>query len=145
VTHALATALRGVPRAHRGIGFEPSTRLGRNAEAIDIIKRCWTEAESFGYGADLGHPTGSPEPGFWKRWRAECDATLQRHGRTAAECPTSYFLTLFATRDPERGWAEHRQSFFHVARYYANVVGFGADVDEPETMPNWDKFFLTPR
>jgi alkanesulfonate monooxygenase SsuD/methylene tetrahydromethanopterin reductase-like flavin-dependent oxidoreductase (luciferase family) len=170
-----------------GFGFPATSRLGRNAEAIEIIKRCWTE-EAFdhhgkywqlkgvqvvpkpvqkphppiyfpalnpkamernareGYGSDLGHPVGSPDPGFWKRWHADWDAALQRHGRTPAECPTSYFITLFATRDPERAWAEHKQGILHVARYYAEVVGYAGGVapEKPEDIPNWDKLFLTP-
>src|SRR5438067_1862946 len=30
-------------REPAGFGFAADTRLGRNTEAIDIIKRCWTE------------------------------------------------------------------------------------------------------
>ena len=168
-------------------GFDEKTRLGRNSEALQIIKRCWTEdvfdhdgkywqlkgvriapkpvqrphppiylpAQNpksmernarFGYGADLGHPVGSPDPGFWKGWRQRWDATLRQHGRTAAECPTSYFITLFATHDPERAWATHRESILHVALYYAKHVGYmgGVVPETPEDIPNWNKFFLTP-
>lgn len=168
-----------------GFGFDATTRLGRNSEAIEIIKRCWTEDvfdyegkywklrgvqvvpkpvqkphppiyfpaltakamernARFGYGANMGHPTGSPDPDFWKRWHAEWDAALRRHGRTAADCPTSYFLSLFATEEPKRSWARHRDSFLHVEQYYANVVHLREAPETPEGMPNWDKFFLPP-
>jgi len=168
-----------------GFGFDDKTRFGRNTEAIEIIKRCWTEDTfdhdgkywqlrgvqvvprpvqkphppiyfpalnpkamdrnaRFGYGANMGHPTGSPDPGFWKQWHTDWDAALRRHGRTAAECPTSYFLTLFVTEDPERAWAKHRESFLHVEQYYARVVHSRAAAETREGMANLDKFFLTP-
>jgi alkanesulfonate monooxygenase SsuD/methylene tetrahydromethanopterin reductase-like flavin-dependent oxidoreductase (luciferase family) len=168
-------------------GFDESTRLGRNTEALQIIKRCWTEDvfdhtgkywqlsgvralpkpvqqphppifcpaltaramernARFGYGSDMGNPIGSPDPDYWRRWRANWDAALAQHGRSAAECPTSYFLTLFATHDPERAWATHRESFLHVAQFYAQSVGYAAaqGLEEPEDIPNWKTFFLTP-
>jgi alkanesulfonate monooxygenase SsuD/methylene tetrahydromethanopterin reductase-like flavin-dependent oxidoreductase (luciferase family) len=169
-----------------GIGYPASSQLGRNSEALDIIRRCWTEDEfdhdgrhwqlrgvratprpvqqphppiflpamrakamernaREGFGANMpGSLTTVADPAFWKQWHAKWDAALERHGRTADECPVSLFLNVFCTEDPERAWARFREGMLHVEHQYALLRGEQPAPATPEDLPNWQQVFFTP-
>lgn len=105
-------------------------------------------------GVDVGTASGMffgvGDRERWVAWRDRWIEVCERHGKDPAAVYMTGFISLRVTDDPEKAWAEHRESHLYLADYerqgrrpYADRFGFGAGI-APEDLPGWDRVFLTP-
>ena len=91
-----------------------------------------------------GAPSDRGSFDWWKNWHHTWTNALERHGRTSAECPSSAFMKLFCTDDPERAWARHKKGVLYVTHSYDKMRDEPTQPNTPEELPHWDKVFMTP-
>jgi alkanesulfonate monooxygenase SsuD/methylene tetrahydromethanopterin reductase-like flavin-dependent oxidoreductase (luciferase family) len=186
----------GFDHEFHALGLNPKHRRSLSVEAVEIIRRCWTEDEPFSYqgkryqledvwinpkpvqkpyppiwmpaftqagidrvleldvnvgGLAGGYNFGLTLPDAWPHWRAMWLESCERHGKDPANYRIHTFGSCYPTDDPERAWAEHRDSALyhftfesHGTQPYVNIFLGGNTPKEPEELPMWDKLFRTP-
>src|SRR5439155_3597268 len=95
------------------------------------------------------NPVHPPEPGSWQRWHDGWVETVRRLGKDPAAFETSNVDVLYVTEDPERAWRNHREGLLHQYNSYrehaaGTRLGEQPSLAEPEQLPNWRQYFLTP-